>query len=131
MIEVGRLCVKTAGRDSRKQCVVVDVLDDNYVMIDGETRRRKCNIKHLEPLKEKISIKKGDSHDKILAEFKKLGVEIKDSTPKKAGERPKKQKKQKKSAEDKPKESKSKKESKPKKAEKKKKEASKGKSTNK
>ena len=47
MIEIGRLCVKIAGRDAGKKCVVVDVVNDNTVLIDGETRRRNCNIKHL------------------------------------------------------------------------------------
>jgi len=43
----GRICVKTAGRDAGLKCVIVDVLDDKFVLIDGETRRRKCNILHL------------------------------------------------------------------------------------
>ena len=113
MMEVGRLCIKTAGRDARKQCVIVEVIDKNYVTIDGETRRRKCNIRHLEPLKDKISIKKGDSHAKVVAEFKKLGIDLKETTPKKAGKRPKKQKAQKKKPEETP--AKEKKEAKPKK----------------
>ena len=100
MMEVGRLCIKTAGRDARKQCVIVEVIDKNYVTIDGETRRRKCNIRHLEPLKDKISIKKGDSHAKVVVEFKKLGIDLKETTPKKAGKRPKKQKAQKKKPEE-------------------------------
>ena len=48
-IEIGRICVKTAGRDASKKCVIIDLLDDKYVLIDGETRRRKCNIIHIEP----------------------------------------------------------------------------------
>src|SRR3989344_3996604 len=58
MIEIGRLCLKTAGRDAGMKCVIVDILDDKFVLIDGQTRRRKCNILHLEPLKEVIKIKK-------------------------------------------------------------------------
>ena len=52
MIDIGRVCIKLAGRDAGKKCVIVGILDDKTVMIDGETRRRKCNILHLEPLKE-------------------------------------------------------------------------------
>jgi large subunit ribosomal protein L14e len=63
MIEIGRLCVKTAGRDAGLKCIIVDILDDKFVLIDGETRRRKCNILHLEPLKDVIKIKKNASHD--------------------------------------------------------------------
>ncbi len=89
MMDVGRLCVKIAGRDARKKCVIVEVIDDKFVIIDGETRRRKCNIKHLEPLKETINIKKGASHEEVKTEFKKLGIEIKDTKPKQPKEKPK------------------------------------------
>ena len=57
MIEIGRICVKIAGRDAGLKCVIVDILDDKSVLIDGETRRRKCNVLHLEPSKEVIKIK--------------------------------------------------------------------------
>ncbi len=95
MIEVGRLCIKIAGRDAGKKCVIVDVLDKNTVMIDGETRRRKCNIKHLEPLKDTIKIKKKASHADVVSEFKKLSIEIKPKKSKKPAERAKKQRKKK------------------------------------
>ncbi|MBU0461448.1 MAG: 50S ribosomal protein L14e [Nanoarchaeota archaeon] len=88
MMEVGRLCVKIAGRDAGKKCVVVDVTDDKFVMIDGSTRRRKCNIAHLEPLKETIDIKKGASHAEVAKAFSKLGIEVWESKPRKATKRP-------------------------------------------
>ena len=78
MFEIGRLCVKIAGRDAGLKCVVVDVVDDSYVMIDGQTRRRKCNVKHLEPLDKVLKIKKGISHDDVLKELKKEGIEVKE-----------------------------------------------------
>ncbi len=84
IFEIGRLAVKIAGRDSGKKCVVVDVLDSATVLIDGETRRRKCNIKHLEPLADSLGIKKNVSHDIIKTEFKKLGIDIKETKPKQA-----------------------------------------------
>ena len=55
--------MKIAGRDARGKCVVVDVLDTNYVLIDGQVRRRKCNVDHLEPLGEKIELKKNAGHE--------------------------------------------------------------------
>ncbi len=88
MIEVGRLCVKLAGRDSGKKCVIVDVLDKDYVLIDGETRRRKCNIDHIEPLKDKIDIAKGASHETVKTAFKKLGIEVIDTKKKEKKEKP-------------------------------------------
>ena len=95
MIEVGRLCIKIAGRDAGKKCVVVDVLENNFVMIDGETRRKKCNIKHLEPLKETIKIKKKAPHADIVSEFHKLDIELKPKKSKKPAERPRKVRKKK------------------------------------
>ena len=38
MFQVGRLCIKIAGRDAGKKCVIVSVLDDVFVLIDGEWR---------------------------------------------------------------------------------------------
>src|SRR3990167_8734287 len=90
MIEIGRLCVKTAGRDAGLKCVVVDILDDRFVLIDGETRRRKCNILHLEPLKDAIKIKKNASHEEIKEEFEKLELKARETKPKQKTEKPKK-----------------------------------------
>lgn len=92
-MEIGRICIKLAGRDARKKCVVIDILDERFVMIDGETRRRKCNVSHLEPLTETIKIEKNAEHKTVVAEFKKLGIEIKDSKPKIAKDRPRQQRK--------------------------------------
>ena len=93
MIEIGRLCVKIAGRDSGLKCVIVDILDDKFVLIDGETRRRKCNILHLELLKDAIKIKKNASHDEIKKEFEKLGLKVRETKPKQKTERPRKKRK--------------------------------------
>jgi len=93
MIEIGRLCVKTAGRDAGLKCAIVDILDDKFVLIDGETRRRKCNILHLEPLKETIKLKKNASHEDVKTEFKKLGLEIRGTKSKQKTERPRKKRK--------------------------------------
>jgi len=90
MIQIGRLCVKITGRDSGRKCVVVDIINNNLVLIDGQTRRRKCNIRHLEPLKQAIDIKKGAPHDIVAKEFKKLGIEVLETKPKKKTEKPKK-----------------------------------------
>ncbi|MBW2979973.1 50S ribosomal protein L14e [Candidatus Woesearchaeota archaeon] len=90
MIEVGRLCLKIAGRDAGGKCVVVDVLDDKFVTIDGNVRRRKCNVLHLEPLKDVIKIDKGASHDAVKAEFDKLKISVWETKKKEKTTRPKK-----------------------------------------
>jgi large subunit ribosomal protein L14e len=78
MMDIGRVCVKIAGRDAGLRCVIVSILDDNFVMVDGETRARKCNIKHLEPTSTVLEIATGASHEKVLQAFKKAGIEPKE-----------------------------------------------------
>ena len=74
MINVGRICMKIAGREAGRKCVVVEVIDQNFVMVDGNLRRKRCNISHLEPLDETIELQKGASHDSVEAALGKLGL---------------------------------------------------------
>jgi len=90
MITIGRLCIKTAGRDAMQYCVVVEELDEKYVMVDGNTRRKKVNKIHLEPLEKIFDLKKGADTKTIFDIFKKEGIEIKKSVEPK----PKKEKKE-------------------------------------
>ncbi len=89
LFSVGRLCLKIAGRDAGKRCVIVEEAKDGVVMIDGETRRRKCNVRHLEPLVDSLNVKKGATHADVVKAFAKLGSDLKASKPKKAAARPK------------------------------------------
>jgi large subunit ribosomal protein L14e len=75
-MEIGRLCVKLAGRDAGRICAVVDTIDNTLVLIDGNVRRRKCNIHHLEALPDTIKIKKGASHSDVADEFKRLKIPV-------------------------------------------------------
>ena len=70
-IEVGRVCVKTHGREAGQRCVVVDIVDENFVLISGPkkltgVRRRRTNVRHLEPTTERIQIKTGASDEDLL-----------------------------------------------------------------
>ena len=69
-IEVGRVCVKLNGRETGQKCVIVDVIDKNFVLITGPkkvsgVRRRRTNVKHLEPTEDTIDIKKGASDEDV------------------------------------------------------------------
>ena len=75
-IEVGRLAIKIAGRDAGKECLIVEDLGKNIVLIDGNTRRRKCNVAHLELLSKKADIKKGASHEDVTKALEKLGIKV-------------------------------------------------------
>ena len=62
MIEIGRIVVKTAGREALRKAVVVDIIDKNYVLVTGPPKlsgikRRRVNVGHLEPTKKKLEIK--------------------------------------------------------------------------
>ncbi|MCX6642291.1 MAG: 50S ribosomal protein L14e [Candidatus Bathyarchaeota archaeon] len=74
--DVGRVCIKTEGRDAGKRCVIVETLDKNFVLCSGpETvtgvRRRRVNMNHLKPLGEKLEITKGASDEQIATLMKK------------------------------------------------------------
>jgi len=75
-VEVGRLCVKLAGRDAGKECLIVDILDENFVTIEGNTRRRKCNIRHLEFLPKVAKIKAKASHEEVAKALTSLGFKV-------------------------------------------------------
>lgn len=95
IFDVGRVCLKIAGRDAGRKCVVIDQIDNQYVLVDGATRRKKVNVKHLEPLAEVIKIKAKASSDDVRTAFQKLGLAVWETKAKKETERPKKHKKQK------------------------------------
>ncbi|MAG45353.1 MAG: 50S ribosomal protein L14e [Nanoarchaeota archaeon] len=94
MVEVGQLAIKIAGRDSGNFCAVVEIVDDAFVLIDGNVRKKKCNIKHLEFLDKKLDIKKGASSEAVKKELEKLGIKIlKTGKKREAKPRPIKQRK--------------------------------------
>jgi large subunit ribosomal protein L14e len=77
-IEVGKICVKTLGREAGKKCVIVDVVDKNFVLITGPKtvsgiKRRRANISHIEPTGEKIEIKRGATDEEIAEALKTAG----------------------------------------------------------
>lgn len=92
MLETGRVCMKIAGRDAGKVAVIIDVLDENYVLIDGAVRRRKCNIKHLEPMDKKVKIAKNASHTDVLKALDMKEEKGKKKEKKEKGPRPTRQK---------------------------------------
>ncbi len=96
-LEPGRLVIKTAGREAGSIAVILKKIDDNFVLIDGQVKRRKCNIGHIETLDQKIKITKDITKQDIKKKFKELGYEIKITKPKPKKEKPKKQRLKKKS----------------------------------
>ena len=74
-IEEGRICIKTVGREAGKKCIIVDVIDNNFVLITGpknvsKIKRRRANINHLKPTNEKLEIKRGATDEEITEALK-------------------------------------------------------------
>jgi len=74
-IEVGRICVKVLGREAGKKCVIVDVTDKSFVLITGPkkltgVKRRRVNANHVEPMQDKIDIKRGASDEEVADALK-------------------------------------------------------------
>ena len=78
VIEVGRICVKSAGRETGRKCVIIDIMDKSFVLITGPkkvtgVRRRRVNMNHVEPLEEKLDVKRGASDDEVAATIEASG----------------------------------------------------------
>jgi len=74
-IEVGRICVKVLGREAGKKCVIVDLTDKSFVLITGPkkltgVKRRRVNANHIEPMQDKIDIKRGASDEEVADALK-------------------------------------------------------------
>jgi len=79
VIDVGRVVVKVLGREAGRKAVVVDIVDENYVVVTGPkslsgVRRRRVNINHVEPTDKKIEIKKGASDEEVLKALEAAGL---------------------------------------------------------
>lgn len=77
-IEIGRICVKTFGREAGRKCIIVDIIDKNFVLITGPRtvsgiKRRRANINHLEPTEEKIDLNRGATDEEVTEALKTAG----------------------------------------------------------
>jgi len=74
-MEVGRVCVKLAGREAGQKCAIVEVLDQNFVLVSGPgVKRKRCNIAHLEPTKLKLEISKGATDEEVKRALEAAGT---------------------------------------------------------
>ena len=77
-VEIGRICVKLSGREAGRKCIVIDVIDKNFVLVTGPfkvsgVKRRRVNINHIEPTEAKVDVKKGDDDEKVTEALTKAG----------------------------------------------------------
>ncbi len=66
MITPGMVCIKLAGRDAGKKCVVLKV-DGDRAEVLGVRKNRLVNLKHLIPTEEKVDSK--ISREELLKKF--------------------------------------------------------------
>ena len=116
-LTVGRICIKIAGREAGKYCVVLSNPKDNFIQVTGPkvltgVKRRRCNVDHLEPTEYQVKIQ-GVAEDKSIIDIldkegliKKLGLKKpspevikgpegkKEKKPEKVKEAPKEEKKE-------------------------------------
>ena len=117
LLTTGRVCKKIAGREAGKTCVIISKPEGNFVLVDGEIKRRKCNINHLEPLSAVVKIKDNATTSDVLSALQNAGFDVqgrKEGSDTKAGDKPAK-KNGKKPKEDSPKKTGKKEKKKPKK----------------
>lgn len=77
-IEVGRICVKLVGREAGRRCVIIDLAEKSFVLVTGPksvtgVKRRRVNTGHIEPLQDKIEIKRGLSDMEVADALKAAG----------------------------------------------------------
>jgi large subunit ribosomal protein L14e len=79
MLETGRIVLKIAGREAGKYAVIIENMNDNFVLLTGPksitgVKRRKCNIDHIEPTEHKFDIDSKADDSLIENLWKKSGL---------------------------------------------------------
>jgi large subunit ribosomal protein L14e len=77
-IEIGRICVKQAGREQGKKCVIVDMMDKSFILVTGPKnltgiKRRKVNLEHVLVLEDKVDVRRGASDEEVTQALEAAG----------------------------------------------------------
>ncbi|MEM2549149.1 MAG: 50S ribosomal protein L14e [Nitrososphaerota archaeon] len=77
--EIGRIVVKTRGREAGLKCVIVDTAGDGVVILTGPkkltgVRRRRANLMHIAFTPRKVEIKRNATDEEVLAAIEKAGL---------------------------------------------------------
>jgi large subunit ribosomal protein L14e len=73
-LETGRVCLKLKGRSAGSKVVFIEMADENFALVEGRQKRKKCNVRHLFPTEEKLKVSKSTSREEIV---KLLGTKAK------------------------------------------------------
>ena len=87
MFEVGRVCMKVAGREAGKYCVVVKAAgkgknEKSFVFVTGPKlltgiKRRRSNIDHLKATDHKLEVKENANDEEVISAYEKAGLIVK------------------------------------------------------
>jgi large subunit ribosomal protein L14e len=67
-MDIGRVCLKVKGREQGEKCVVLDVIDRNFVIVVGpNVKRRRVNMNHIIPLDEAVELQKNATDEEAIA----------------------------------------------------------------
>jgi large subunit ribosomal protein L14e len=87
VLEVGRVCMKIAGREAGKYCVVVKPAgksksEKSFVFVTGPrlltgVKRRKSNIDHLKATEYKLEISEDAADENVVSAYEKAGLIVK------------------------------------------------------
>lgn len=80
VFDIGRVVVIIRGRRAGRKAVVVDIIDENFVLVTGPkeltgVKRRRMNVDHLIPLSIRLPIERGADDKTVLEVIKKQGLE--------------------------------------------------------
>ncbi len=80
LFDIGRCCVILRGRRAGKKAIVVDIIDENFVLVTGPpevtgVKRRRMNVDHLLPLNIRVEISRGASDEDVLKAVKEQKLE--------------------------------------------------------
>jgi large subunit ribosomal protein L14e len=79
--EPGTVCVKTLGREAGYMCVVLEIIDKNFALVEGtNVRRRRSNFNHLIPTGDILEVKKGAKSEDVKKIIEKSKLKDKFAT---------------------------------------------------
>lgn len=83
-LEVGRVCMKIAGREAGRYCVIIKPAgkskeDKSFVLVTGPRlltgiKRRRANTDHLQPTDYKLEVKEDAPDEEVVEAFEKAGL---------------------------------------------------------
>lgn len=81
VLDVGRVCMKLAGREAGMMCVIVKGAEGgkdkkSFMLVTGPkyltgVKRRKVNVNHVEPTQYRLEIKEDENDEEILKVWEK------------------------------------------------------------